>query len=371
MPVPPLNLAANFTPLRDEIIAGVTEIMDSGYYVLGPRVEAFEADLAKYCGSPFALGVSSGTDALLVALMALDIGPGDEVICPAFTFFGTAGVIARLGAKPVFCDIDPDTFNVDIADLERRITPKTRALMPVHLYGQLADMDEILSIAKRHKLPVVEDAAQAVGATHNNRMAGAIGDFGCLSFYPTKNLGAIGDAGALLCQTEESFTKARSLRLHGETKKYHHRLIGGNFRIDVLQAFILQVKLRHIDAWTEQRRAVADRYTKLFAEAGLAPELVRLPIARIGRHVYHQYVIRAPRRDELVAFLTERKIGSGVYYPIPLHLQECFAYLGGKAGDLPESERAAKEVLALPMYPELTEAQQISVVAGIRAFYGR
>ncbi len=372
-PVPPLNLSANFMPLRDEILAGITEICDSGYYILGPRVEAFETALAAYCGGPHALGVSSGTDALLLALMALDIGPGAEVICPAFTFFGTAGTIARVGAKPVFCDIDPATYNLDVADMERRITPKTRALMPVHLYGQLADMRKIQEIAAKHELPIIEDAAQAVGATltPGGPKAGALGDFGCLSFYPTKNLGAIGDAGALLCRTEESHAKARSLRLHGETKKYHHRFIGGNFRIDALQAFILSVKLRHIDAWTAQRRAVAHRYTNLLTDAGLAPEVVRAPEERIGQHVYHQYVIRAPRRDELVAFLAERKIGSGVYYPIPLHMQECFAYLGGKRGDLPHSERAAEEVLALPMYPELSEAQQAQVVNGIRAFYDK
>lgn len=371
--VPPLNLAANFKTLRAELLAEITAICDSGYYVLGPKVAAFEEALAKYCAAPHALGLSSGTDAILLALMTIGVGPGDEVIVPSFTFFATAGCVSRLGAKPVFCDVDPLTFNIDARHAESLITPKTRALIPVHLYGQLADMTAVSAVAKRHKLTVIEDAAQAIGAREkadgSGRSAGTFGDFGCISFYPTKNLGAIGDAGALLMNDAKLAERARQLRLHGETKKYHHQFVGGNFRIDALQAAILNIKLPHLNAWNDQRRAVANRYTVRLNELGVAPRFVTPPSERTGRHVYHQYVIRAQRRDELVAFLSERKVGTGVYYPVPLHLQECFADLGGKPGQLPHSEKAAAEVLGLPIYPELTEAQQEAVVTGIAQFY--
>lgn len=370
--VPALNLAANFAPLREEILRELAAICDSGQYVLGPKVAEFECALAGFCRTPFALGVSSGTDALLLAMMALDIGPGDEVIVPAFTFFASAGCVARLGATPVFCEIDPRTFNVDVADAERRITPRTRAIMPVHLYGQLADMTGVLELAARKGLSVIEDAAQAIGARleGDTRTAGGFGDYGCLSFYPTKNLGAAGDAGALLSKTEALHERARLLRTHGEKPKYHHRRIGGNFRLDALQAAILRVKLAHVETWTAQRRARAEHYRRLFAESGLTPSQVVLPYETPGaRHVYHQFVIRTPDRDGLLAFLQARNIGAAVYYPVPLHLQDCFRYLGHQRGAFPHAEAVASDVLALPIYPELTESQQTAVVDAITEFH--
>ena len=371
-PVPPLNLAANFAAVGDELLAELNEVATSGYYVLGPKVTAFEQALAEYCGTRFAVGVSSGTDALLAAMMTLDIGPGDEVILPTFTFFATAGTVARLGARPVFCDVDPETYNLDIKHVERLITPRTKAVMPVHLYGQLADMRPLLEATTPRNLPIIEDAAQAIGATESidgGTMAGAFGMFGALSFYPTKNLGALGDAGAVLTNDEGLDEALRKIRIHGSGHTYYHDRVGGNFRIDSLQAALLTIKLRHLDEWTDARRARAARYGELLADAGLVPEHVRPPAEVHGKHVYHQYVLRATRRDELAAFLKERKIGCGVYYPLPLHLQTCFADLGHKAGDFPNAETAAAEVLALPIYPELTEAQQQAVVAGIASFY--
>jgi dTDP-4-amino-4,6-dideoxygalactose transaminase len=371
-PVPPLNLSANFKQVRQEVLAELTEICDSGYYVLGPKVAAFEEALRDFCGSRHALGVSSGTDALLTALMALGIGRGDEVIVPTFSFFATAGCVARLGARPVFCDVDPATFNIDVRQVQEKLTMQTKAVIPVHLYGQLADMRPLLSAVNRHGIAVIEDAAQAIGASErgpDGRKAGAIGTFGCISFYPTKNLGAIGDAGALLTNDAKLHEKATKLRLHGETTRYHHALIGGNFRIDTLQAAILTVKLKHLEHWNELRRQRAARYGQLFEQSGLAPEHVQLPQEVHGTHVYHQYVIRTNRRDDLVKHLQERKIGAGVYYPIPLHLQECFAYLGHERGEFPEAERAADEVLGLPIYPELTDAQQRAVVDAIAGFH--
>lgn len=369
-PVPPLNLAAQFGGVRDEVLSELAEVATSGHYVLGPKVTGFETALASYCGTKHALGLSSGTDALLVAMMALEIGPGDEVIVPTFTFFGTAGTVARLRARPVFCDIDPATYNIAVDQIARLITPRTKALIPVHLYGQLADMTALNALAARHKLAVIEDAAQAIGARDDaGRQAGSFGLFGCLSFYPTKNLGAMGDAGALLTNDDRLAELARKLRIHGSGHTYYHDRVGGNFRIDALQAAILNVKLKHLEEWTEARRARAARYTELITAAGLAPEFVRPPAAVHGRHVYHQYVVRAQRRDELAEFLKARKIGAGVYYPLPLHLQECFADLGYHKGDFPHAEQAAAEVLALPMYPELTEQQQQAVVDALRAFY--
>lgn len=371
-PVPPLNLAANFAALRAELLSEIAAVCDSGYYVLGPKVEAFEKQLAEYCGAKYALGLSSGTDALLVALMALDIGPGHEVIVPSFTFFASAGTVARLGATPVFCDIRPDTFNLDVAQIEQLITPRTKAIMPVHLYGQLADTRALLALAHQHGLPIIEDAAQAIGARlpgDSQASAGAYGAMGAMSFYPTKNLGAIGDAGALLTNDTALFETCRKLRIHGSGHTYYHDRVGGNFRIDALQAAILAIKLRQLELWTEARRARAARYNALLESAGLTPEFVRPPTESFGRHVYHQYVIRAQRRDELVAHLKSRQIGAMVYYPLPLHLQKCFAYLGHKTGDFPASEQAAAEVVALPLYPELSEDQQRTVVDAIRAFY--
>ena len=373
-PVPPLNLAANFKQIREEALAAITEICDSGYYVLGPKVAAFESDLAEYCGGKHALGVSSGTDALLLALMALDIGRGDEVIVPTFTFFATAGCVARVGATPVFCDIDPETYNLDVADLEQRITTRTKAVIPVHLYGQTAPMRRLLDAVNRHGIATIEDAAQAIGTRDPDfpdRRAGAIGTFGAISFYPTKNLASVGDAGGLVTNDAKLHEKATKLRLHGETTRYHHSLIGGNFRTDPIHAAILSIKLRHLDAWNDRRRALAANYNRLLEQAGLSPEFVRLPVDQTGSHVFHQYVVRAQRRDELAAHMQARKIAVGIYYPIPLHLQECFAYLGHQAGELPHAEQAAAEVLALPIYPELQESQQEIVVDAMKAFYGR
>lgn len=374
IPVPPLNLVASFEQVRDEVLAEMQEVAASGYYVLGPKVVAFEQALAEYCGVKHALGLSSGTDALLLAMMALGIGRDDEVIVPTFTFFATAGCVARLGARPVFCDIDPKTFNIDVKQLEERITLRTKAVIPVHLYGQMADLRPIFQAVNRHGIAVIEDAAQAIGAVEpepHRGKAGALGTFGCLSFYPTKNLGAMGEAGALLTNSDKLHDLATKLRLHGETSRYHHARIGGNFKIDALQAAILSVKLRHLDGWIEQRRARAAGYTERITAAGLAPDLVQPPAELHGRHVYHQYVIRAQRRDELAEFLRGRGIGAGVYYPVPLHMQECFAYLGGREGDFPHSERAAREVLGLPIYPELTDPQQGAVVAALATFYAR
>jgi dTDP-4-amino-4,6-dideoxygalactose transaminase len=342
--------------------------------------------LAKYCGTRYAIGLSSGTDALLAALLALEVGPGDEVVVPTFTFFATAGVVARLGARPVFCDIEPEAFNIDVRALERALTPRTKAIIPVHLYGQLADMEAVLEIANRRNIPVIEDAAQAIGAhcdinspeasagpapQSGRKMAGSFACMGALSFYPTKNLGALGDAGAVLTDDSRLDEILRKLRVHGSGHTYYHDRIGGNFRIDAIQAALLTIKLKHLETWTEQRIARAARYTQLLEAAGLVPEHVRPPTVLRGRHVYHQYVIRAQRRDELAEFLKQRKIGCGVYYPLPLHLQTCFKHLGYKPGDFPVAEAAAREVLALPIYPELTEEQQRAVVEGIAKFYGR
>ena len=373
-PVPPLDLVANFKQIRAQALAEITEICDSGFYVLGPKVAAFENELAEYCGAKHALGVSSGTDALLVALMALGIGRSDEVIVPTFTFFATAGCVARLGARPIFCDIDPETFNLDVADVEAKISTRTKAVIPVHLYGQTADMRRLLTAVNRHGIATIEDAAQSIGAhdpAFPERRSGAIGTFGAISFYPTKNLASIGDAGALLTNDSKLHEKATKLRLHGETTRYHHTLIGGNFRIDPIHAAVLSIKLKHLDTWNNRRRKLAANYDRLFEQAGLVPEFVRPPVDTTGSHVFHQYVLRAQRRDELAAYMQARKIGVGIYYPIPLHLQECFAYLGGKEGELPHAERAAAEVLALPVYPELAESQQEIVVDAVKTFYGR
>ncbi|MFH1746990.1 MAG: DegT/DnrJ/EryC1/StrS family aminotransferase [Planctomycetota bacterium] len=372
LPVPPLNLAANFECLQAELTAELNEVATSGYYVLGPKVTAFEEHLASYCGVRHAVGVSSGTDALLISLMALNIGHGDEVIVPTFTFFATAGTVHRLGARSVFCDIDPETYNLDVTRIEKLITPRTKAIIPVHLYGQMADMPALLEVARQHNLAIVEDAAQAIGARTrdgDSAMAGSFGDFGALSFYPTKNLGALGDAGAVLTNNEQMDTELRKLRIHGSGHTYYHDRVGGNFRIDALQAALLNVKLGHLEIWTEQRRARAAYYSELLEATGLCPARVRPPNEVYGRHVYHQYVIRAQRRDDLAAFLKQRKIGCGIYYPVPMHLQKCFASYGYQPGDFPHAEAAAAEVLALPIYPELTELQQKTVVAGIAEFY--
>jgi dTDP-4-amino-4,6-dideoxygalactose transaminase len=349
-------------------------------------VSAFEAEIARYCGSSAGIGVSSGTDALLLALMALNIGAGDEVITSPFTFFATAGTIARTGARPVFCDIDPQTFNLSPAAVQAFISAhcetrggrlvnratggRVKALMPVHLYGQSADMDPLMAMARQHGLKVIEDAAQAIGTTYaNGRHAGTIGDVGCFSFFPSKNLGAFGDAGLCTTNDAELAESMRVLRVHGGKPKYFHAVIGGNFRIDELQAAVLRVKLKYLDGWTEGRQRNAAYYDSAFADAGLGAKL-RTPHAIEGRrHIFNQYVVRAQRRDALKQRLAERGIGTEIYYPMPLHLQACFAYLNYKAGDFPHSELAAQETLALPIYPELEQAQLDHVVASVAEFY--
>ncbi len=363
----------------------MTRVCDSQYFIMGPEVQALEQELAAYCETKFALGVSSGTDALLLALMAIDLKPGDEVITTPYTFFATAGSIARLGAKAVFVDIDPKTFNLDPARLEARVTAKTRAIMPVHLFGQCADMDPILELAERRGLYVIEDAAQAIGAEYAGCRAGSIGHVGCFSFFPSKNLGAFGDGGAVTTNSPELAERMRILRVHGSEPKYYHKLVGGNFRLDALQAAVLRVKLKYLDSWTAGRQRNTVLYNQLFQAAGLT-EQVELPyeagpdgvtVRRQSaaapfpgyRHIYNQYVARVSRRNELRAFLAERKIGSEVYYPVALHQQECFTDWGYRTGDYPTSEAAALETIALPIYPELVENQIGRVVESIAAFY--
>jgi len=346
-------------------------VLDSQHFILGPNVTDCEQRLAKYCRSPHAIGVSSGSDALLVCLMAEGIGSGDEVITTPYTFFATAGSICRVGAQPTFVDISRDTFNIDPTQLEACITPRTKAVIPVHLYGQCADMDPILDIARRHNLLVIEDAAQAIGAEYKGRRAGSIGDYGCFSFFPSKNLGAAGDGGMIVTEDATRAERLRILRAHGSKPKYHHSLIGGNFRLDALQAAIVTTKLRHLDRWTAARQTNADHYRRLFEGSGLvAAKHVTLPAAiAVNRHVYNQFVIRATSRDQLQQYLQSRKISTEIYYPLPMHLQECFAYLGYCAGSFPESEAAARETLALPIYPELNQDQLSAVVECVTAFY--
>jgi dTDP-4-amino-4,6-dideoxygalactose transaminase len=384
--VPLLDLKAQFAQIRSEVMPVIEQVCASQRFILGEHVLALEAEVARYCASADGIGVSSGTDALLLALMALGVGVGDEIITTPFTFFATAGTIARLGARPVFCDIDPATFNIlpgavqDFVDrqciersgrqlINRATGGRIKGLMPVHLYGQSADMDPLMAIAKRHGLKVIEDAAQAIGTEYKGVRVGSIGDIGCLSFFPSKNLGAFGDAG--LCTTNDAdlAESMRVLRVHGGKPKYFHAVIGGNFRIDELQAAVLRVKLKYLDGWTEARQRNAAFYDAAFASAGLANKLKTPHAAKNGRHIFNQYVVRVQNRDALKDFLAERGIGTEIYYPVPLHLQQCFAYLNHATGDFPESERAAKETLALPIYPELDQVQLDAVVASIAEFY--
>ena len=367
-PIPILDLTRYDEELRRDIGQAVEEVFSSGRFVLGPANEAFEKSLAGRLGVRHVLGVASGTDALLVALMALDVGPGDEVVTSPFSFFASAGAVARLGAKPVFVDIDSATFNLDPSRLERALTPRTKAIQPVHLYGQTADMEPILEIARRRAIPVLEDACQAIGATHGGRPAGTLGTLGAFSFYPTKNLGAAGDAGAVATDDDALAALVKSLRVHGSTATYFHDRVGGNFRMDALQAAVLSVKLPRLDGWIERRRAIAKRYDALFADAARAGRLV-LPVEAPGRrHVYHQYVVRVADRNALKARLAERGIGSSVFYPVPLHLQKCFGSLGYEQRSLRKTEQACREVLSLPVYPELTAAEQGTVIDAVTAF---
>lgn len=367
--VPLLDLKAQYATLRDEIRIAMDRVMDSQYFILGPEVLALEKEIAAYSQCSYGVGVSSGTDALLVALMALDIQSGDEVVTTPYTFFATAGVIHRVGAKPVFVDIEPDTYNLDPQRIESAITPNTKAIIPVHLYGQCAEMTPILDVARRYRIPVIEDAAQAIGAEYQNHRAGSMGTMGCFSFFPSKNLGGFGDGGMVVTNDDALYEKLIKLRMHGSHPKYYHSLVGGNFRLDALQATVVRVKLHYLDRWTEARQANAQRYNELFESAGLTKELVQLPRIRQNRHIFNQYVIQVENRDGLLAFLKEHDIGSEIYYPVPLHLQECFKHLGYSEGVFPMSEAAAKKTLALPIFPELTDRQQAFVVETIARFY--
>ncbi len=384
--VPLLDLKAQYAQIRAEVMPVIEEVCASQQFILGEHVRGLEAEVARYSGASFGIGVSSGTDALLLAVMALNIGAGDEVITSPYTFFATAGIIARVGARPIFCDIDASTFNISPAAVQNfidrdclmrdgclvnRVTGgRVRALLPVHLYGQSADMGPLMEIARRYGLKVIEDAAQAIGTeTADGVRVGSIGDIGCFSFFPSKNLGAFGDAGLCTANDADLAEHLRVLRVHGGKPKYYHAFVGGNFRIDELQAAVLRVKLKFLDGWTEGRRRNAAYFDAAFARASLGSQLVTPVAIDGGRHIFNQYIVRVARRDELKKFLGEHRIGTEIYYPVPLHLQQCFAYLGYRAGDFPESERAAADTLALPIFPELTEAQLAHVVASIVKFY--
>ncbi len=366
-PIPMLDLTRYDGELKGEIARRVEEVFATGRFVLGPANDAFEKAFADQIGVAHAIGVSSGTDALLVSLMALGLEPGDEVITPPFTFFASAGTVARLQARPVFVDIEPATFNLDPDKLEAAITPRTRAIQPVHLYGQCADMGPILEIGQRRGIPILEDACQAVGATWNGKAAGALGRLAAFSFYPTKNLGAAGDAGAVTTDDDALAEAVRSLRVHGSPVTYHHQRVGGNFRQDAVQAAVLSAKLPRLAAWNDRRREIAAGYSALLAGAE-AKGRVRLPREAPGRrHVYHQYVVRVAQRERVRARLAKDGIATAVFYPVPLHLQECFRGLGYGEGSFPESERAAREVLALPVFPELTDMEVERIAASVLA----
>lgn len=369
-PVPLLDLSAQYAPLREQILATIERVCDSQRFIMGPEITSLESELATRIGVKHAVAVSSGTDALLLALMALDIGPGDEVVTTTYSFFATAGAISRVGATPVLVDIDPITYNIDPEALAAAITSRTKAVLPVHLYGLCADMDPIVAIANRAGVPIIEDAAQAIGSIYKGSPAGGMGAFGCFSFFPSKNLGAFGDAGLVTTNDAALAKKAQLLRMHGMEPKYVHHLIGGNFRCDALQAAILRVKAPHLAAWTEARRLNARRYATLFREAGLLDRLV-LPVEPEGSyHIYNQFVLRVSRRNELKAFLDARGIGNEIYYPVPFHLQPCFASLGYARGAFPHAELAADQTIAIPIYSELSIEQQRTVVGAIAEFLG-
>lgn len=388
MYIPILDLRAQYETIKDEVNQKVLNVLSSQNFILGAEVKALEEELAAYSGTKFAIGVSSGSDALIISLMALGIGPGDAVITTPFTFFATAGAVARLGAKLAYCDIDEQTFNIDPARLEgilqkakkARQIQKIKAVIPVHLYGQCVDMDPLLNLAHKYDLSVIEDAAQAVGSEYPSRRgikrAGSIGTMGTLSFYPSKNLGGYGDGGMVLTNDKKLADRLRCLRQHGDIKKYYYKMLGGNFRLDALQAAVLRVKFKHLDAWQSKRRERADYYNKKIVASGLEKSgRLKPPLAVYkgsgaeNYHTYHQYVIRAKKRDKLQVYLKDKGIGTSIFYPLPLHLQKCFSYLGYERGDFPVSEKAAKEVLALPMYPELTPEKQDWVVSSLCDFY--
>ena len=378
MKVPFFDLGTQFKSIEDEIKSVMDEVFQNQQFILGAKVQALEETIARYCRTRYAVGVASGSDALLLALMALGVGAGDEVLLPPFTFFATAGSVSRLGAIPVFVDISQETYNIDPYKVEKKITSKTKAIIPVHLFGQCADMNPLLKMAQEKKLFVVEDAAQALGAEYRpdgvseGRRAGQIGDLGCFSFYPTKNLGAFGDAGMVVTDNASLAEKIRLLRVHGSQPKYFHKQIGINSRLDTIQAAILLVKFKYLEKWTTERQKKAERYQLLFRDLVSSVNGLRLPAIQYqNRHIFHQYVIRVPERDRLKQYLSEEGIGTDIYYPVSLHLQECYSFLKYRRGDLPNSEKASEEVLALPVYPELTEDQQMVVVDGIKAFYRR
>jgi len=386
MRVPLLDLKPQYQSLKKELDEAIIKVAESQYFILGPEVSGMEKEFCDYLGCKHALGVSSGTDALLLALMAIDVKPGDEVIVPTYSFFASAGAVARLFATPVLVENDPVTFNMDPKDFEKKITSKTKAVIPVHLYGQSADIDEIVRIAKTHNIMVIEDAAQAIGTQYKDgRFVGTIGDIGCFSFFPSKNLGCFGDGGLVTTNNDELAKILTIKRVHGGEPKYYHKVIGGNFRIDALQAAVIRVKLPHLDKWSEKRRQNAKRYTQLFIDAGLAQEpgktkfdgknKVLLPAAIYGKsgvknyHIYNQYIVRVEQRDAMREFLTKNEIGTEIYYPVPFHLQECFKDLGHKKGDFPISEFSADTSIALPIYPELSDEQLIYVVETFKKFF--
>jgi len=370
MKVPLLDLKEQNQLLRPEIEAALGRVLDTNGFILGAEVTALEKELAEYCGTKYAIACASGSDALLLALMAFDVGYDDEVITTPYSFFATVSSITRLGAVPIFVDIDPQTFNLNVSQIEDRITDKTKAIQPVHLFGQCAEMEKLREISRKYNIPLVEDAAQAIGAEEFGERAGAMSEIGCFSFYPSKNLGGMGDGGFMTTDDERLARKLFALRVHGSEERYYHKWVGLNSRLDGFQGAVLRVKLPHLDSWSNRRKENANYYRQLFTDEGLT-EQITLPFERENvRHIYNQFVIRVPeRRDELRAFLTENGIGSDVYYPVSLHLQECFAYLGYCKGDYPESEKASRETLALPVYPELKREQINYVVEKIADFF--
>jgi dTDP-4-amino-4,6-dideoxygalactose transaminase len=370
MKVPLLDIKEQNEALRPEIEAALGRVLDTNGFILGAEVAALEKELADYCGTKHAIACASGTDALLLALMAFDVGFDDEVITTPYSFFATVSSITRLGAVPIFVDIDPKTYNLNVDQIEERITDKTKAIQPVHLYGQCAEMEKLREISRRKSVPLVEDAAQAIGAEENGKRAGSMSEIGCFSFYPSKNLGGMGDGGFMTTDDDRLAEKLFALRVHGSLERYYHKWVGLNSRLDGFQGAILRVKLPHLDSWSDRRKANADYYREIFTDAGLT-EQIALPFERENvRHIYNQFVIRVPeRRDELREFLTKNEIGTDVYYPVSLHLQECFQYLGYRKGDFPESEKASTETLALPIYPELKREQQDYVVEKIAEFF--
>jgi dTDP-4-amino-4,6-dideoxygalactose transaminase len=364
-----LDLRAQFATIHDEVMQAVTQVFESQYFILGPEVKLLEDEVAAKLGAKFAVGCASGTDALILSLLAAGIGKGDEVITTPFSFIATAGSIAYVGAKPVFVDIEPVTYNINPALLQAAITPKTRAIMPVHLFGLPADMEPILAIARAHNLAIIEDAAQAIGSRYAGRFTGTFGDYGCFSYFPSKNLGGAGDGGMITTNDPAIAERLQMLRVHGSKKKYFHEMIGTNSRLHALQAAVLRVKLRHLDAWQQGRQNRADRYRRLFDSAGLSSLVTAPPVPpEKFEHVYNQFTIRSTRRDDLKAFLHNKGVPSEIYYPLSIHLQEAFTYLGHAPGDYPESEKASREVLSLPVYPELPDAQQDRVVQAIADF---